>query len=200
MANWRIVIVIGSILSSFLRLPQSVVKEERHLNAHLSPPDIKDFPLNGLQLTYHFIHSLTHVHEETGLLLIKPMDLIPRLEEIKEDVKEISQADILAAANIPKERAKLRKEELLAQVASAARAEQFLSGVEGTGVMSDESQGSKWKVSQSSDGGGCGGTKGATFLIGILRYSKIWRHVFRPLYLLPLYMNLTANNFLKKYF
>lgn len=124
-----------------------MLKEERHLNAHLSPPDIKDVPLNRLQLTYHFIHSLTQVHEETGLLLVKPMDLIPRLEEIKEDVKEISQADILAAANIPKERAKLRKEELLAQLASAARAEQSLAGVEGTGIMSDEGQGSTWKVS-----------------------------------------------------
>ncbi|KAL9958359.1 hypothetical protein ACROYT_G035365 [Oculina patagonica] len=90
---------------------------------------------------------LTQVHEETGMLLIKPMDLIPRLEEIKEDVKEISQTDILEAANIHKERAKLRKAELLAQAAAAK--EPPLTTVEGTGVTCDEGQGSSWKVMSS---------------------------------------------------
>ena len=33
-------------------------------------------------------YSLTQVHEETGILLIKPKDLIPRLEDIREDVNE----------------------------------------------------------------------------------------------------------------
>lgn len=73
------------------------------------------------------------------------MDLIPRLEEIKEDVKEIDQADILEAASIPKERAKLRKAELLAQAAAAAR-EPPLTTVEGTGVTCDGGQASSWKV------------------------------------------------------
>lgn len=90
------------------------------------------------------IYSLTQVHEETGVLLIKPIDLIPRLEEIKEDAKEINQADILEAANIPKERAKRRKTELLAQAAAAK--EPPLSIVEGEGVTCDGSQGSSWKV------------------------------------------------------
>ena len=93
------------------------------------------------------IHSLTQVHEETGVLLIKPIDLIPRLEEIKEDVKEINEADILEAANIPKERAKRRKSELLAQAAAAK--EPPLSTVEGMAITCDRSEGSSWKVSGS---------------------------------------------------
>lgn len=91
-----------------------------------------------------FFNSLTQVHEETGILLIKPKDLIPRLEEIKEDVKEIDEADILAASNIAKQRAKLRKAELQAQV--AAEKEPPLSDVEGTGVTRDIGQESSWKV------------------------------------------------------
>ena len=71
------------------------------------------------------------------------MDLIPRLEEIKEDVKEINEADILEAANIPKERAKLRKAQLQAQ---AAIKDPPLSPVDGTGVPSEETQGTTWKV------------------------------------------------------
>ena len=71
------------------------------------------------------------------------MDLIPRLEEIKEDVKEINEADILEAANIPKERAKLRKAQLQAQ---AAIKDPPLSPVDGTGVPSEETQGPTWKV------------------------------------------------------
>lgn len=90
------------------------------------------------------IYSLTQVHEETGVLLIKPMDLIPRLEDIKEDVKQIDEADILQAVNIPKERAKRRKSELMAQAAAAK--ELSLSAVEGTGVPYEKTQGSSWKV------------------------------------------------------
>ena len=83
------------------------------------------------------------MHEETGILLTKPMDLIPRLEGLKEDVKEINKADILEAANIPKERAKLRKAQLQAQ---AAVKEPPLSPVDGTGVPCEEIQGATWKV------------------------------------------------------
>ena len=83
------------------------------------------------------------MHEETGTLLTKPIDLIPRLEEIKEDVKEINEADIREAANIPKERAKLRKAQLQAQ---AAVKEKPLSPVDGTGVTCEENQGTVWKV------------------------------------------------------
>ena len=78
------------------------------------------------------------------MLLIKPMDLIPRLEDIKEDVKHIDEADILQAVNIPKERAKRRKSELMAQAASA---KEPLSMVEGTGVPYEKNQSSSWKVS-----------------------------------------------------
>lgn len=85
------------------------------------------------------------MHEETGILLTKPIDLIPRLEEIKEDVKEINEADIREAANIPKERAKLRKAQLLQ--AQAAVKEKPLSPVDGTGVTCEENQGTIWKVS-----------------------------------------------------
>jgi len=91
------------------------------------------------------VYSLTQVHEETGVLLIKPMDLIPRLEDIKEDVKDINEADILEAVNIPKERAKRRKSELMAQAAAAK--EPPLSMVEGAGVPYESNQGSSWKVS-----------------------------------------------------
>ena len=90
-----------------------------------------------------FFTSLTEVHEETGILLTKPIDLIPRLDEIKEDVKEINEADIREAANIPKERAKLRKAQLQAQ---AAVKEKPLSPVNGTGVSSEANQGTTWKV------------------------------------------------------
>lgn len=90
------------------------------------------------------VYSLTQVHEETGVLLIKPMDLIPRLEDIKEDVKQIDEADILQAVNIPKERAKRRKSDLMAQAAAAK--ELSLSAVEGTGVPYEKTQGSSWKV------------------------------------------------------
>ena len=83
------------------------------------------------------------MHEETGILLTKPIDLIPRLEEIKEDVKEINEADIREATNIPKERAKLRKAQLQAQ---AAVKEKPLSPVDGTGVTCEENQGTVWKV------------------------------------------------------
>lgn len=83
------------------------------------------------------------MHEETGILLTKPIDLIPRLEEIKEDVKEINEADIREAANIPKERAKLRKAQLQAQ---AAVKEKPLSPVDGTGVTCEANQGTTWKV------------------------------------------------------
>lgn len=72
------------------------------------------------------------------------MDLIPRLEDIKEDVKQIDEADILQAVNIPKERAKRRKSELMAQAAAAK--ELPLSSVEGTGVPYEKTQGSSWKV------------------------------------------------------
>ena len=92
------------------------------------------------------IYSLTQVHEETGVMLIKPMDLIPRLEDIKDDVDQINEADILQAVNIPKERAKRRKSELMAQAAAAAK-EPPLSGVEGTGVPYEKNQSSSWKVS-----------------------------------------------------
>ena len=88
------------------------------------------------------ISSLTQVHEETGLLLTKPMDLIPRLEDIKEDVKEIKEEDISNAVNIPKERAKLRKEQLQAQAVK----DQPLTTVDGTGVTSEGLQGATWKV------------------------------------------------------
>lgn len=97
------------------------------------------------------IYSLTQVHEETGILLVKPMDLIPKLEGIKEDVKEIDDTDILEAANIPKERAKLRKAELQAQAAAAK--EPPLSTVDGTGVTCDTGQGPSWKVSGNNRGG-----------------------------------------------
>ena len=83
------------------------------------------------------------MHEETGILLTKPIDLIPRLDEIKEDVKEINEADIREAANIPKERAKLRKAQLQAQ---AAVKEKPLSPVDGTSVMCEANQGTTWKV------------------------------------------------------
>ena len=59
-------------------------------------------------------------------------------------MKEIDEADILAAANIAKQRAKLRKAELQAQV--AAEKEPPLSDVEGTGVTRDIGQESSWKV------------------------------------------------------
>ena len=84
------------------------------------------------------------MHEETGILHTKPIDLIPRLEEIKEDVKEINEADIREAANIPKERAKLRKAQLQAQ---AAVKEKPLSPVDGTGVTREANQGTTWKIS-----------------------------------------------------
>ena len=84
------------------------------------------------------------MHEETGILLTKPIDLIPRLEEIKEDVKEINEADIREAANIPKERAKLRKAQLQAQ---AAVKEKPVSPVDGTGVTREANQATTWKVS-----------------------------------------------------
>ena len=84
------------------------------------------------------------MHEETGVLLTKPIDLIPRLDEIKEDVKEINEADIREAANIPKERAKLRKVQLQAQ---AVVKEKPLSPVDGTGVTCEANQGTTWKVS-----------------------------------------------------
>lgn len=71
------------------------------------------------------------------------MDLIPRLEDIKEDVKEISEADILEAANIPKERAKLRKAQLQAQ---AAIKDPPLFPVDGTGVMCEDNKATTWKV------------------------------------------------------
>ena len=73
------------------------------------------------------------------------MDLIPRLEQIKEDVKEINEADILEAVNISKERAKWRKSELLAQAAAAE--EPPLSVVEGAGIPCERKEGSSWKVS-----------------------------------------------------
>ena len=85
------------------------------------------------------------MHEETGVMLIKPMDLIPRLEDIKDDVEQIKEADILQAVNIPKERAKRRKSELMAQAAAAK--EPPLSAVEGTGVPYEKNQSSSWKVS-----------------------------------------------------
>ena len=85
------------------------------------------------------------MHEETGVMLIKPMDLIPRLEDIKDDVEQIKEADILQAVNIPKERAKRRKSELMAQAAAAK--ELPLSAVEGTGVPYEKNQSSSWKVS-----------------------------------------------------
>ena len=78
------------------------------------------------------------------------MDLIPKLEGIKEDVKEIDDTDILEAANIPKERAKLRKAELQAQAAAAK--EPLLSTVDGTGVTCDTGQGPSWKVSGNNRG------------------------------------------------
>ncbi|XP_027049975.1 uncharacterized protein LOC113677357 [Pocillopora damicornis] len=90
---------------------------------------------------------LTQVHEETGILLIKPKDLIPRLEDIREDVKEIKEDDISAAANIPKLRAKLRKAELQAQV--AAEKEPPLSDVEGTCATRERGQEASWKVMSS---------------------------------------------------
>lgn len=86
---------------------------------------------------------LTQVHEETGILLTKPMDLVPRLEDIKEDVKEISDADILEAVNIPKERAKLRKAQLQTQ---AAVKEPPISSVDGTGVTREDNQATTWRV------------------------------------------------------
>ena len=91
------------------------------------------------------IHSVTQIHEETGILLIKPMDLIPRLEDIKEDVKVINEEDILEAVNIPKERAKRRKTELMAQAAAAK--EPPLSIVEGKRIPYGGDQSSSWKVS-----------------------------------------------------
>jgi len=90
------------------------------------------------------IRSVTQIHEETGILLIKPMDLIPRLEDIKEDVKVINEEDILEAVNIPKERAKRRKTELMAQAAAAN--EPPLSIVEGTRAPYGGHQSSSWKV------------------------------------------------------
>lgn len=91
-------------------------------------------------------YSLTQVYDETGILLIKPKDLVPRLEEIKEDVKEISEEDILAAANIPKLRAKLRKAELQAQ--EAAEKEAPLSDVEGTCATRERGQKASWKAGE----------------------------------------------------
>lgn len=85
---------------------------------------------------------MTKVHEETGLLLTKPMDLIPRLEDIREDVKEISEEDISRVMNIPKERARLRKEQLQAQ----AIRDEPLTSVDGTGVLRDDNRGRTWKV------------------------------------------------------
>lgn len=73
------------------------------------------------------------------------MDLIPRLEDIKEDVKDINEADILEAVNILKERAKRRISELMAQAAAAK--EPPLSMVEGAGVPYESNQSSSWKVS-----------------------------------------------------
>ena len=93
-------------------------------------------------------YSLTQVHEETGILLIKPKDLIPRLEDIREDVKEIKEDDISAAANIPKLRAKLRKAELQAQV--AAEKEPPLSDVEGTCATRERGQEASWKVGEKT--------------------------------------------------
>ena len=102
--------------------------------------------LQGIKARHDFyIYSLTQVHEETGVLLIKPMDLIPRLEDIKEDVKEINEDDILEAVNIPKERAKRRKSELMAQAAAAK--EPSLSMVKGEEVSYERNQSSSWKVS-----------------------------------------------------
>ncbi|PFX22329.1 hypothetical protein AWC38_SpisGene13159 [Stylophora pistillata] len=89
---------------------------------------------------------LTQVYDESGILLIKPKDLVPRLEEIKEDVKEISEEDILAAANIPKLRAKLRTAELQAQ--EAAEKEAPLSDVEGTCATRERGQKASWKVGE----------------------------------------------------
>lgn len=95
------------------------------------------------------ICSLTQVHEETGILLTKPMDLIPRLEDIKEDVKEINDADILEAVNITKERAKLRKAQLQAQ---AAIKDSPIPPVDGTGVIREDNKGTTWKVTEGEGG------------------------------------------------
>ncbi|XP_015759368.1 PREDICTED: uncharacterized protein LOC107338647 [Acropora digitifera] len=70
------------------------------------------------------------------------MDLIPRLEDIREDVKEISEEDISRAVNIPKERARLRKKQLQAQ----AIRDEPLTSVDGTGVPRDDNRGATWKV------------------------------------------------------
>ena len=106
----------------------------------------------GLLRTFYqnsfLFYSLTQVHEETGILLIKPKDLIPRLEDIREDVKEIKEDDISAAANIPKLRAKLRKAELQAQV--VAEKEPPLSDVEGTCATRERGQEASWKVGEKT--------------------------------------------------
>lgn len=73
------------------------------------------------------------------------MDLVPRLEDIKEDVKDISGADILEAVNIPKERAKLRKAQLQTQ---AAVKEPPISSVDGTGVTREDNQATTWRVTK----------------------------------------------------
>lgn len=70
------------------------------------------------------------------------MDLIPRLEDLKEDAKEIGEEDISQAMNIPEERARMRKEQLQAQ----AIRDQPLTSVDGTGVLRDDSRETTWKV------------------------------------------------------
>lgn len=74
--------------------------------------------------------------------------MIPRLEDIREDVKEIKEDDISAAANIPKLRAKLRKAELQAQV--VAEKEPPLSDVEGTCATRERGQEASWKVGEKT--------------------------------------------------
>ena len=119
---------------------------------------IRDLKIKFSYLLSFVICSLTQVHEETGILLVKPMDLIPRLEDIKEDVEEINDADILEAVNITKERAKLRRAQLQAQ---AAIKEPPIPPVDGTGVTRQDNETTTWKVTEGEGGGkGDGGRDG----------------------------------------
>ena len=94
------------------------------------------------------VFRIAKVQEETGILLTKPIELIPRLEDIKEDIKEIDEEDIREAMNIPKERAKLRKAlaQMEARTTAAAVGDRPPSALDGMAMPPEETQGPLWKV------------------------------------------------------
>ena len=93
-----------------------------------------DFPLR-----------ITQLSEETDVMFIKPLELTPRLEDIREAAKDIREKDILEAANIPRERAKYRRRLTRAQL--FGRPPSPLAGV---GVQASEDHGPTWKVTPTS--------------------------------------------------